>query len=87
MVFLFLSSLFATSGCLEETTIDNSLDQSDTTDYTNNNNNGNQNNNDGIKENDSDNDGYPDDMDAFPYDKDEWKEKSTGEKLASMLLR
>jgi len=74
MVFLFLSSLFATSGCLEETTIDNSLDQSDTTDYTNNNNNGNQNNNDGIKENDSDNDGYPDDMDAFPYDKDEWKD-------------
>ena len=74
MVFLFLSSLFSTSGCLEETTNNNIIEQGDSDDYTDNNDNGNQNNNGGEQDSDSDNDGYPDNMDDFPYDKDEWKD-------------
>ena len=74
MVFLFLSSLFSTSGCLEETNDNNIIEQEDVDDYANNNGNGNQNNNGGEQDSDSDNDGYPDNMDDFPYDKDEWKD-------------
>ena len=39
MVFLFLSSLFSTSGCLEETTNNNIIEQGDSDDYTDNTNN------------------------------------------------
>ena len=75
MAFLFFSSLFVTSGCLEETTKNDVINQDDSTDYNNDNgSNENQNGNGNNLEIDSDNDGYPDNMDAFPYDKNEWRD-------------
>ena len=78
MVLLFMMSILATSGCLEE------IDNDEPTDQNNNPNNGQnddtgggdtgQNGNGGSSSKDSDNDGYSDSMDEFPYDPDEWKD-------------
>ena len=76
--FLFLSSILASSGCLEET--NDEIVYNDNDDYNNdyyqdngeNNNNvndGSQNQND-----DSDGDGYNDNIDKFPNNPNEWKD-------------
>ena len=78
MAFLFLSSILASSGCLEET--NDEIVYNDNDDYNNdyyqdngeNNNNvndGSQNQND-----DSDGDGYNDNIDKFPNNPNEWKD-------------
>ncbi len=78
MAFLFLSSILASSGCLEET--DDEIVYNDDDDYnndyyqdinenTNNVNDGSQNQND-----DSDGDGYNDNIDEFPNNPNEWKD-------------
>ena len=78
MAFLFLSSILASSGCLEET--NDEIVYNDNDDYNNdyyqdddeNNNNvndGSQNQND-----DSDGDGYNDNIDKFPDNPNEWKD-------------
>ncbi len=78
MAFLFLSSILASSGCLEET--NDEIVYNDNDDYNNdyyqdngeNNNNvngGNLNQND-----DSDGDGYNDNIDKFPNNPNEWKD-------------
>ena len=78
IVLLFMMSILATSGCLEE------IENDEPTDQNNNPNNGQnddtdggdtgQNGNGGSSSKDSDNDGYSDSMDEFPYDPDEWKD-------------
>ena len=78
MAFLFLSSILASSGCLEET--DDEIVYNDGDNYnndyyqdinenTNNVNDGSQNQND-----DSDGDGYNDNIDEFPNNPNEWKD-------------
>ena len=79
MTVLFLSSILASSGCLEDTddeigyednNYDNNYD-----DYQNDNDNTNNQNNNGQNQNDdSDNDGYSDNIDKFPNDPNEWKD-------------
>ena len=79
MTGLFLSSILASSGCLEDTddeigyednNYDNNYD-----DYQNDNDNTNNQNNNGQNQNDdSDNDGYSDNIDKFPNDPNEWKD-------------
>jgi len=79
MIFLFLSSILASSGCLEDTE-DNDVDNTE-----NNNNNGNsddnqnnngdtgnQDNNGENQNDDSDYDGYNDDIDDFPFSEAYW---------------
>ena len=79
MTVLFLSSILASSGCLEDTddeigyednNYDNNYD-----DYQNDNDNTNNQNNNGQNQNDdSDNDGYSDNIDKFPNDPNECKD-------------
>ena len=79
MTVLFLSSILASSGCLEDT--DDEIDYEENNydnnydDYQNDNDNTNNQNNNGQNQNDdSDNDGYSDDIDKFPNDPNEWKD-------------
>ncbi len=79
MTVLFLSSILASSGCLEDT--DDEIDYEENNydnnydDYQNDNDNTNNQNNNGQNQNDdSDNDGYSDNIDKFPNDPNEWKD-------------
>ena len=79
MTVLFLSSILASSGCLEDT--DDEIDYEENNDdsnyddgQNNNDNTNNQNNNGQNQNDDSDNDGYSDNIDKFPNDPNEWKD-------------
>ena len=80
LIFLFLSSILASSGCLEDTedndvdNTENNNDNGNSDDNQNNGDTGNQGNNGENQNDDSDNDGYNDDIDDFPYDPDEWRD-------------
>ena len=78
MAFLFLSSILASSGCLEESSDEIVYNDDDgyNNDYNQDNNENNPNVNDGSQNqnDDSDGDGYNDNIDEFPNNPDEWKD-------------
>jgi len=78
MAFLFLSSVLASSGCLEESSDEIVYNDDDgyNNDYNQDNNENNPNVNDGSQNqnDDSDGDGYNDNIDEFPNNPDEWKD-------------
>ena len=78
MAFLFLSSILASSGCLEETNDEIVYNDNDdyNNDYYQDNGENNNNVNDGnLNQNDdSDGDGYNDNIDKFPNNPNEWKD-------------
>ena len=76
--FLFLSSILASSGCLEETNDEIVYNDNDdyNNDYYQDNGENNNNVNDGSQnqKDDSDGDGYNDNIDKFPNNPNEWKD-------------
>ena len=79
LVLVFLTSGLVTSGCLEDIETDDEVEQDDNSNNYQNDNSGNtnQNDNSGSTYKDSDNDGYADSSDEFPYDPDEWKDSDS----------
>ena len=78
MAFLFLSSILASSGCLEETNDEIVYNDNDdyNNDYYQDDDENNNNVNDGSlnQNDDSDGDGYNDNIDKFPNNPNEWKD-------------